>query len=263
MQVVSVSGWSLDRLVQFDLACPGPLSHFCMASNERRHIIAAFLAVDQLHANFRTPNQAGWFLRHAGHDAILRAAFGDVPVGLRGELGRTDAAVQPRRYYSYMRALLANGDTSLRRLVDRLPTMTLERLPTPRALPVDARKPLIVDRLTSVRVARDLYSFIQLISERGADRAAMIAAFESHKRPLGEIARHWSLKTALPPIRSPEAPYTGQSRAAAICVMPRDFRNCARIYIADILDHVTAFAIFSFDEPERAMVHLQREGEGR
>lgn len=59
MQVVSVSGWSLDRLVQLDLAYPGLLSHFCLASNERRHIIAAFFAVDHRHADFRTPDRAG------------------------------------------------------------------------------------------------------------------------------------------------------------------------------------------------------------
>ncbi|WP_144037359.1 hypothetical protein [Sphingomonas sp. TZW2008] len=46
-----------------------------------------------------------------------------------------------------------------------------------------------MDRIVSLRDARDLKLFIDLISARGPDRAAMITAFETHKRQLREVAR--------------------------------------------------------------------------
>jgi hypothetical protein len=261
MSIVAVNGWLLNRLVQLDLPHPGLISHFYTSSNERRHVISAFLAVDRPSSDFRNPGEVAWLLRRGGHDVILAAAYGDVPPGLRGALTRTDTAVQPRRYYAYLRSLLASPDLSLRRFVERLPPITLEKLRVARALPADARRPDIVGRLTNLRHARDLALFLDLVAHHGADRTAMIAAFQGQKRSLRDVARHWSLKTSFPPHPIPESPaYKPINSGSELRDVAHRCRNCVRVYIADILDGVCTFAIFNREDREHAVVHLQRAG---
>lgn len=260
MKISSVDGWVLDRLVEIDQTAPGILTHFLLSSIERRHVIAAYLSVDRPHAEFRCAEQVAWFLREAGHDAILRSAFTVVPAGLRRALSRTISEIQPRRYYPYLRALIARGEPSTVRLIERMPELSLAKLSIIRVLPLDARRIKLVERISSLAVARDVASFISLLTVAGVDRCAMIDALETGTRPMREVARAWALRATFPnhPVAATDD-YRPIGCGAELRAIAGEFNNCMRSYIADVLDNIASFAVFTH-QGEKAIVHIVQGG---
>ena len=258
MTITPLEGWALAGIVDLDEHHPGTAGHMLRASPERRQVIAAFLSVERPHSDFRSKAETGWFLTQASHSAILRAAFGTVPCGLRGALGRAGDAPHCRRFYRYLHALMSTQDVALTKIINRLPVLDLARLRILRALPDDLQRENIIASLSSVRDAVDLRAFVAILEGHGVDRSALIAALActTGRDGIANVAQRWTLKVRFPDAPVPaSAAYrpitTGEElRRAAL-----RFRNCMRTYAANIMERRSSFALFQHGGVE-AIVHL-------
>lgn len=258
MTIVSIGGWALQRLVELDEGHPGIAGHMLRASPERRQVLAAFFATARPYREFDSDGEIGSFLIEASHDAVLQAAYGTVPNGLRAALGRAGPIPHPRRFYRYLYALMAPGRQDIGKIVSRLPTVDLERLRVLRLLPTDMRQDNIIANIGGVADALDLRAFVSLLTDYDVDRSALIDALASasSKGALTNLARRWALKARLPahpvPASNAYRPITNgdQLRRAAL-----RHRNCMRMYLVNILEHRSAFALFCHDDQE-VVVHL-------
>jgi hypothetical protein len=87
--IAPLTGWALDSVAELDRHAPGFAGSYLRASDERRQVIAAYLAVAPIpFDDGHRARLSADFLGGADHRAILRAGFGSVPVGLRGALAR-------------------------------------------------------------------------------------------------------------------------------------------------------------------------------
>lgn len=109
--IVPIHGWLLDRAVEIDATHPGFAGHLFRASCERRHVVAAYLSRNQGSDCPQEMAAVGEFLMSAGHDDILRAAYGPIPPGLRGAISRGAKKVWPRRHYNYVYRKRCSGST--------------------------------------------------------------------------------------------------------------------------------------------------------
>jgi hypothetical protein len=142
-----------------------------------------------------------------------------------------------------------------------VPELSLVTLNITRVLPSDARLVRLVERVRSVQVARDVAAFINLMSAAGVDRCAMIEAFETGSRPMREVARTWALRAVFPdhPVAATQT-YRPVASGAELRAVANEFSNCMRTYIADVLDNIASFAVFTHGS-EKAIVHLVRVDE--
>lgn len=258
MTIVPIGGWALQRLVELDEVYPGVAGHMLRASPERRQVLAAFFATARPHCEFTSDGEIGSFLIEASHDAILHAAFGTVPIGLRAALGRAGPIPHPRRFYRYLYALMSPGRQAIGKIVSRLPTVDLERLRVLRLLPSDMRHDNIIANIGGVADALDLRAFVSLLTDYDVDRSALIDAFASasSKDALTNLARRWALKARLPkhpvPASNTYRPITNGDELRRVALR---HRNCMRMYLVNILERRSAFALFQHDDQE-VVVHL-------
>lgn len=259
MSITPIAGWALTRIVEVDEHHPGIAGHVFRASPERRQVIAAFLSVPQTHTEFCCDGERGAFLIHATHDAILRAAYGAVPSGLRRALARAGATPHPRRFYPYLYGFLSSPKRqSLKKIVGRMPAIDLLRLRIARILPSDLQRDNIISHITAVSDARDLRAYISLLAEHDVDRDALIDAIACapSRDAITHVARRWTLKAKLPdhpvPASSNYRPIdTGEElRRTAL-----RYRNCMRMYVVNVLERRSSFALFRHGD-EEGIVHL-------
>lgn len=98
--IAPLTGWALDSVAELDRHAPGFAGAYLRSSDERRQVIAAYLAVAPIpFDDGHRARLSADFLGGADHRAILRAGFGSVPVGLRGALARSGPQPFDRRYY--------------------------------------------------------------------------------------------------------------------------------------------------------------------
>jgi hypothetical protein len=258
MTIVSIGGWALQRLVELDEVRPGVAGHMLRASPERRQVLAAFFAMARPYRKFDSDGEIGSFLMEASHDAILHAAYGPVPSGLRAALGRAGPIPHPRRFYRYLYALMSPGRQAIGKIVSRLPTIDLERLRVLRLLPSDMRHDNIIANIGDVADALDLRAYVSLLTDYDVDRGALIDALASasSKDALTSVARRWALKARLPehPVPASDAyrPITNGDELRRVALR---HRNCMRMYLVNILEQRSAFALFRHDDQE-VVVHL-------
>ena len=260
MQYHQLKGWLLHAVADLDTLSPGAAGHVIRASAERRHIISSLLSV--------SPAQAfgadlGQFIQTAGHDQMIKVAFGAVPHGYRRVVARIGQHTQPRRFYPYLAKLLSSpGRIEMARVVRRLPRVTWPRLQILRSLPEDLRHPQLVDVIDNKGQARDLSAVVQLLAEHGACRREMAGALASLRsaEAIPGFALRWSLKIAFPRHPVPASAFyqpitTGEQLQASA----RRYRNCSRSHLVRIVENRSSFAEFRHDDLGTAVVHLVRD----
>lgn len=254
------NGWALDAALEIDRHYAGFAGHVLRASNERRHVIAAYLSLQQPVCTF-APADMGEFLSSAGHDDIIEAGFGARSPQLRAALARGGSQPYARRFYAYLHALLISPNRrGTQRVVASLVRVNPTRLKIVRALPDRLKHATLVELLQSVDQARDLTTLVRLLATAGADEIAMSQALRLIRKPedLRRFARRWSLR-----VRFPDHPVAGSENYSPIRdgeqldAMARNFRNCARTYTAALLEGRSAFAVVRIGE-HRGVVHLTR-----
>lgn len=255
----SVSGWLLDRVVQIDVSAPGLAGAMFRCSNERRHVVACYLSLERPHTKFDDEAALGSFLIQARHHEILRAAFGSVPVGMRGALRRADKRTHPRRFYGYLFQILASDSRSATRaLIAHLPRVNPAVLKTSRALSSDLQSPSLVATLRTSETARTVSRLVVLLEGAGVDRAAMCRVLTGAKsmEEVVAFASNWAFRAELPTHPVPQAEcYIPIKHGADLKRLARRYRNCMANMLANVLDRRSAFALIRLDEAE-AVVHL-------
>jgi hypothetical protein len=253
------TNWVLSRIVALDEVRPGLAGQYLRASDERRHVIAAYFASGTA-TSFSTRFEAN-LLASGNHDDILSAAYGSVPNGFRAALSRAGHRAQPGRFYIYLRALLASRQArDVLAVLAQQPTLDLTRLRVMRTLPISIRTPRMVAMHRDTTAARQTTNLFRLMVENGVDAMALAQAIRQVQTP-GELARCWrrwveKLNFPEPPIpaRSDYRPIlTGRDLKATALI----FRNCMRRFLSDALDGRDAFAVFCAPEQE-IVVHLRR-----
>ena len=252
-------GWLLQQAVALDDDFPGLTVHLLRASSERRHVIAAYLSRQNCFRHFASPAELSRFLMTAGHNDIIRAAFGEVPVGLRSALSRAGPTPHGRRYYGYLHALhVSKARPEMSHLLKTIACTGPKNLRITRALPAPLRKASIVAAIRDEAAARSLSRSIDLMESAGADRQGMLDALAKVTtiEDIRAWARRWALKLNFPAHPVAKSPaYMPIESASDLKVMAVQYRNCARSYLTDVLDERAAFATISTGK-ESAVVHL-------
>jgi hypothetical protein len=252
-------GWLLDRVVELDPQCPGFAAHVLKSSIERRHVLAAWLTT------IRDDDDIGDRLRwltSAGHDAILRDAFGIVPPGYRATLARSAHKIQPPRFYRYLWLVLGEGDPNTVRAVRQTAMLDHERLRLIRSIPADLRVPTTV--IAGNEMIRDLAAAIDQLERLGLPRTAMIAALPRAGTPkaIAGFLLRWSRKLTFPPHPAPAGSgYRPVERGDDLHRLALRHRNCLDSYLTKILDGQVAFAEAEVDGA-CAIVELARHTAG-
>lgn len=127
-------GSSVTRIVELDEARPGLAGHFLRTSDERRQVIAAYLAVSK--AAPLCERSEAELLATGSHTDILSVAYSRVPLGFRSALARAGRKTHPRRFYTYLYAVLASRHArEALAVLAQQPKIDLARLRVMRALP--------------------------------------------------------------------------------------------------------------------------------
>lgn len=256
-------GWFLDSIVSIDAVHPGFVGHVLRGSTERRQVIAAYLA------SRRTSNidarEAADFLSGSRHEAILAAAYGEVPRGFRRALARCGPQPFRRDFYRYLHSILrAEVRPEMRSLIGSLPSIDPVALKVARILPQQLRTPEIVSSVRKIEHARDLATVYRLFAAHGVPEDAMTQALRRARswRGLREFARRWSLRVAFPPHPVPaEEGYRPITTGVELKAVGRTFTNCMATYLLEVLDGRSSFALVRKGEAE-AVVHLRLRGGG-
>lgn len=259
------AAWILNVAVDIDRHCPSFCGEFFRMSDERRQVVAAYLACSP-HRGL-SAREVGQFLLTAKHNAILSAAFEQVPQGMRKALGRAGRTVHDKRFYPLLFDLLSRStEGSIGRCIGHLPSLDLLTLQIVERLPERLRRPTFVQAVPDADEALHVSAAYGLLRRQGVSEEVLAAALSSVEHPIAltrafrRLVEH--AEAPLHPVPTTEGyePFlTGRdvNRAA------REFRNCLRSFTTRFLDPEEghAFATATRDE-ERAVVHLVRTKSG-
>jgi len=260
---VTSTNWVLTRIVALDEVRPGLAGQYLRASSERRQVIAAYLASGEPFTD--CPHYEADLLACGNHDDILSAVRGSAPTGYRAALARVGHRVQPRRFYIYLRALLASHQANdVLNVLSQQPSVDMARLRVMRILPRPIRTPRVVAIHRDIVAARQTAKLFRLMIENGVDETALAQAIRQAETP-GDLMRCW--RRWVERLNFPKPPIPAQSfyrpiltgsdlKAAALA-----FRNCMRRFLSDALDGRDAFAVFSAPEQEIVVHMRQRDGQ--
>lgn len=259
-----VSGWALDKVAALDLYAAGLAGSFLRASAERRQVIAALLSVTPLPGTSAAATELAEFLASADHRTILVRAFGSVPIGLRGALGR--CGHQPPLSNGFFKELhrTLEQDGKVARVIRRLKRIDPNRLRIAKLLPAHVLTASLVSIVASPAMARDVSTMVILLESKGIDRKAFGKALASltSVEQFPSFWERWASKCAFPahPVPSSER-YVAVANGHQLHLLARKYRNCARTYLEKALRGEAAFA--EFNHPlGSAVVHLVRKGDG-
>lgn len=262
LRIQPVSGCALDRVADLDRHFPGVAGAFLRASAERRQVIAALLAGP----NCRElgDEQIANLVMSGNHQTILRTAYGDVPPGFRGALGRAGSQPHPPSFYPMLHAMLAQpAHSGVRRAIGQSATLDLSKLRIVSMLPLAICTSDIAEAATTVGQAKEIIALISTMASCGIDQAAFFLALRQVQsdRQLTECLKRWALKAMLPPhpVAASDA-YRPVTSAAGLREIARRYRNCIeQRFLTSSLDGEDAFAEFRLGEVGKGIVvHLQR-----
>lgn len=258
-------GWMLNLSVALDAYFPGFAGSYLRASDERRQVIAAYCA--------------GWayddtllrdvadFLISARHKAILQAAFGEIPAGLRGALAKAGGQPHDRRFYPTLyRFLAAPRHARVAAAVRQMPALDFPRLRILNMLPEEVCAPNVVEAVRDVSTAKDVVRLIELLVSHGIDRQALGTAISSvsNGRQLTRLWDRWAARCPLPasPVKA-SAGYRPVETADDLRRLARRYRNCAARYVPEALEGTSAFGeILPADGQPGVVVHLRHRADG-
>lgn len=243
-------GWFLDQVVELDESAPGFAGAMFRASNERRNVVAAYLASRTANTQF-TGASLGRFLEEGRHDVILRAAYPSVPRGFRAALGRCGPQPFKPSFYRYLHALLTSSvRPEMAGLIRSLPSLDPIRLKVVRALSPDLRLSGVVQALSKPEDARDFSRLVTLLQRAGADRALMVEALSRVRsfEGLRTFATRWSFKLTLPDHPVPDGlGYRALRTTSQVKSVAKSFRNCMAGYVSTALEADVAFSLVEVD----------------
>lgn len=256
--------WVLEKVLRIDEQFVGFCGEFFRASNERRQVIAAYLAV-VAPANDALA-EVGRFLSHCKHDTILQAAYGEVLEGHRGALRRAGPIVHDGRFYSLLHQLLAEPPhNELLRTIARLTDLDRKKLLITRMIPEEICRSNVVDAIDDVAGASDITTAFELLLTLGVDHEGLANAIRGirSRDHFPRLWQRWALKArcSQPHPVPPSPTYHVVETAKQLASSASKFQNCARRYISDFLKGAEAFAVFEHDGAQ-AMVHLRNETGG-
>lgn len=248
--------WALDRILELDLLVPSLAGAFLRASNERRQVICAYLATREPDAQVSAAS--GELLLLGTHGDILRAAYGSVPVGMRGALARSGAVAWERDYYRLLHDILSKPEhAEVVPLIQRLPSLTSTKLKIAVLLPVDLRDPRLVANMDHLEQATDLIAVTDLMEQAGLNRTRFVRALKASGE-VSNVVQRWALRLPFPPHPLPACDaYRPICSGAELRRAALSFRNCSRGYLAQALAGETAFGEFAVGG-DTVLVHLER-----
>lgn len=256
MAIVPLQGWALDRIVQFDEACPGFAGTYLRASPERRQVIAAFMSVARVGSD--KEREAAAMLASADHRTILGHAFPAVPSGLRRALAKSGAQPHDPTYYRDLHNALFSGRRHVQAAIMQSPKLTPDRLAIITALPADLCDARIVCRIEARADAHDLSLVTGLLAERGIDRAEFVHALRRSTAPLKKVVQRWALQLAFPPHPIPPTEeYQPIRDGAELRKVALAYQNCSRRYINASITGENAFGEFIDSDGRKALICLQ------
>ncbi|CAM3365268.1 hypothetical protein [Sphingomonas zeae] len=263
--IAPLTGWALDSVAELDRHAPGFAGSYLRASDERRQVIAAYLAVAPIpFDDGHRARLSADFLGGADHRAILRAGFGSVPVGLRGALARSGPQPLDRRYYERLfRLLMRPPHREIVRTINQLPQLDHQRLRIAQRLPAQVCCANVVSVITSIKEAHDVAALIGLLIANGADADGLFAAIRKVEtaRALAGVWQRWSrqMTFGVHPVPASETylPIVGANDLRRLGLR---FNNCAERYIVGCLNGFDAFAEFKANN-KALVVHLRRKRE--
>ena len=254
-------GWALDKVLELDCHLAGFAGSYLRSSDERRQVVAAYMAVNLIEGGGAATLDTANFLIRADHRTILQSAFGDVPRGLRGALRRSGSQPHEASFYSALNELLTDPPhAGVVRSINALAEINPLKLSVARNLPGEVCVPNVINAVKSVKAAEDTAKVIELLIGNGVDRAALIGAVRSvgSSRDLNELWRRWTRRTVFDRHPVPAAPaYAPIRNAAELRRLARRYRNCAEHYIPSVLDGFDHFAQFESDG-QACVVHMKR-----
>lgn len=260
----SHSAWVLDRIIDIDAHHNGFAGAFMRrtTSDERRQVVAAFLAVRPL-AEIISADLGG-FLLVANHRSILAEAYRSVPEGLRGALRRAGPKVHEQRFYALLHELLSSPPHEhIRACIARLPSLDMTKLLILKMLPNEIARANLVQVLDDVHEAADVRSGLGLLVRSGVEGDELASAIRQvrNSRELSKLWQAWVLKAKAPPHPVPPCSwYRPVTTGAELHRLALAYRNCSRRYIPDLLDPEAGHAFAEVRESGRgAVVHLTRE----
>ena len=238
--IAPLSGWMLDRVVLLlDAASPGFAGHYLRSSNERRQVVAAFLAVTELDAE--TSGEAAEFLMTADHRSILHLAFGCVPRGFRAALGRSGPQPHDKGYYHQLFDLLATGPRHVIAAILQSAALDPERLAIVTNSPADLCDTRILSKLKDRKHATDVALSIDLLHRRSVDRTAVVEALRRTDK-VNETIKRWALRMSFPPGPIPASDgYRPIRSGIELTAIARKYRNCSRTFFASLMTGSHAF----------------------
>lgn len=249
-------------MAEVDKSAPGFAGHVLRASNERRHVIAAYFAqVEKVDAQDTAIDH---YLMTSRHSDILRSGFGDVHAGFRSALRRSKAISHPQSFYlNLFRLFRGPSYDADRRAIAGMQDIDLTKLRILKMLPDDFRHGNLVMALQSEDESKAFVELIGLFEAEGLDRTDMVtAASRIHTNAgVARFAERWSRKLALPPHPVPATDFyqpIGHARELARIAIRR--RNCLRSKIVDSLEGRLAFAEVAIAGEEAVVALVNRRG---
>ena len=239
-----LDGWLLDVVAEVDKSAPGFAGHVLRASNERRHVIAAYFAqIKNVDAQDAT---IGQYLMTARHSDILQSGFGEVHTGFRSALRRVTPTAHSQSFYlNLFRLFRGPAYGADRRAIVDMQNIDLTKLRILKSLPKDFRCSNLVMALQSEDEAKAFVELIGLFEVEGLDRCEMALAASRIRTKTGvaKFAERWSRKLALPPHPVPETDfYQPVSHARDLARIAIRRRNCLRSKIVESLEGRLAIA---------------------
>ena len=249
-------------MAEVDKSAPGFAGHVLRASNERRHVIAAYFAQrGQAEANDLA---IGHYLMTARHSDILHSAFGEISPGFRNALRRSKPISHPHSFYlNLFRLFRGPSYDADRRAVAGMQDIDLTKLRILKMLPDDFRFGNLVMALQSEDEGKAFVELVGLFEAEGLDRTVMVtAASKIHTNGgVARFAERWSRKLALPPHPVPATDFynpVGHARDLARIAIRR--RNCLRSKLVDSLEGRLAFAEVEIAGEEAVVALVKRRG---
>lgn len=256
--ITPLSGWALNYIVELDGYAEGVCRTFLRSTAERRQVVAALLSATPPPTVPSRAAELGNLVKNAGHRTLLGAAFGEVPIGMRGALCRAGGQPHPRSFYRKLFDLLSSKGPAAK-VIHQLPSISYDRLRTVELLPEQLLAPSFASKIGSVRMARDIRALFDLLIAAGIDPKALA---ESLKRVdlASDFSDHWerwAMKCPFPAHPVPASPnYLPVISGVDLRRMALRYRNCSQRYLSQLLAHQCAFAEFHSGS-EKAVVHLR------
>ncbi|HEV7437323.1 MAG TPA: hypothetical protein VGO22_21050 [Pseudorhizobium sp.] len=269
--IAAVSGWVLSEICELDHHLPGFAGHFLRASDERRQVIAAFVASHTRRSKvpFSKPRQAkdadvARFLAGANHISILRAAYGELPEGLRGALRRSGSQPHaPGYYWLLVHLLRGHRRPEIATTVKRLEKVDQRRLEIACVLPNELLHPDLIGRIRDRSEARNITAAVELLRSHVIDQKAFASGLRKLRRR-GEVQDffgRWVVRCAFArsPVPSTDA-YRPIEDGPSLARIAMEYRNCSRNYAADLLEGTVSLGEFVTNRGSAIIYLVRRDG---